>query len=1309
MPGRPSHIALLLAIATLPCAAQAPVVTPVTIAPFAANPGYIRFGAPITFSGRVLPADATGTLTFLIDGLASHTVPLNQQSIADYIALGDSITAATYIADPAQRYPNLVAQALNRNLFNYAVPGYKACDIMPLEALPFFVGESLATNPVYSLLVGTNDLRSYGVGDHEQTFNLCHQATLAWLGVPPANKVLIPATTGPTTHIALTTTGAPAYLWYGIQTNATGSFTVSIDGAAPNVLTQTQANPVGNVTSSYGLLRIPIGAGAHTFDITTQSGTVNFLGMGSPVGSVGPTILAGDIPNQTNGDTAGIAAYTADIVANIALLRADGLDIRFISTQQAMHATAAEMMDAVHPNALGLSELAAAFETSNPSAATITAAAASYSTSTLAFGSHGVNIQYSGDSHYVATNSVTFPVVIYDPTSSASLTSDSSIYPVQSSIVLTADVSQSNSSGQVNFVDEAGFLGSAWLNQPTLGAAQLALPSLPAGVHTIIAQYLGDIHYNASSSSPITINVSGTYTTTALSTPATRFYAASPFELTATVSPANATGTVTFFDGSVTLGHSTLVAGVAAFNAAALLPGVHSLTATFHGNATQDPSQSPALAVEIDPNSTTTALSPIPASSPYGTALSITAVVSPASATGTVTFSDGLVNIGQSALPNAALTNATLKPGAHILTAIYSGDTDDLPSISSPVTTLITLTPSAIYLAPIPASNPYGMSLQILAAVLPASATGTVTFSDGATRIGQSTLPNTAFTINTLAPGPHSLTATYSGDNFRAASTSNAVSTTILPFPATITLAPLANPIHAGNPIVLTASINPANANGTVVFRDIALGVLGQATVANGTATLTLHNPASGQYSIAASYSGDTNDAPATSASVTTQIILNPTSTTLTGPTNTVAFATPITFSATITPPAATITSPAATGSVTFFEGPFILDSSLIINGVANLAITTLAPGSHTVHATYSGDTLSASSISPGITVTIAFDPTTTTITLAQNSVAASSNVIANVRVASANTNPTGFVSIRSGATTLATAPLSNASGAFAYATLSFGATTLGLGTSQLTATYSGDSYNQTSSSSAASVTLTAIPTLVTLILSAPQIPLQSNVTLTATVSATTGSITYVSNGTPLATTLLNTPLTFTPSAIGTLSLTATYAANGLYAASNSAPRTLTIAPPLTASLSPTSISAKPGATIPATLTLTPAVGFIGPIQTICKTSSPYITCSLTAPTTITSTTNIPVQIKIATTTASLSRPGLVVLALLLPFLARKQRRRLPTLLLIALCLEGCAEGGNFNSVPPGAQSVTITTTAAGTPIPATLTINITN
>jgi RHS repeat-associated protein len=70
--------------------------------------------------------------------------------------------------------------------------------------------------------------------------------------------------------------------------------------------------------------------------------------------------------------------------------------------------------------------------------------------------------------------------------------------------------------------------------------------------------------------------------------------------LTATVTGASPTGTVTFKDGAATVGSSTLTGGVATLSTSALLVGSHTLSAQYAGDTNNDPSTSTGVTVAIN-------------------------------------------------------------------------------------------------------------------------------------------------------------------------------------------------------------------------------------------------------------------------------------------------------------------------------------------------------------------------------------------------------------------------------------------------------------------------------------------------------------------------------------------------------------------------------------------------------------------------------------------------------------------------------------------------------------------------------------
>ena len=90
-----------------------------------------------------------------------------------------------------------------------------------------------------------------------------------------------------------------------------------------------------------------------------------------------------------------------------------------------------------------------------------------------------------------------------------------------------------------------------------------------------------------------------TASTTKLTASATTVEQSASVTLTAVVSPTAATGKVTFYDGTTSLGTSTLSSGAATFTTSFSTTGSHSLTATYAGSTTYAASTSAAVSVTV--------------------------------------------------------------------------------------------------------------------------------------------------------------------------------------------------------------------------------------------------------------------------------------------------------------------------------------------------------------------------------------------------------------------------------------------------------------------------------------------------------------------------------------------------------------------------------------------------------------------------------------------------------------------------------------------------------------------------------------
>jgi hypothetical protein len=200
--------------------------------------------------------------------------------------------------------------------------------------------------------------------------------------------------------------------------------------------------------------------------------------------------------------------------------------------------------------------------------------------------------------------------------------------------------------------------------------------------------------------------------------------------------------------------------------------------------------------------------------------------------------------------------------------------------------------------------------------------------------------------------------------------------------------------------------------------------------------------------------------------------------------------------------------------------------------------------------------------------------PTTTTVSAAPTSAIAGTaiNLTATVAEVGGSSVPTGTVNFKDGAASLGSMTL-NATGIAVYTT-----STLGVGAHSITAAYSGDAANASSTSAVASVTVTAPPVpTVTIGVSPTSITLGQSAKLTwSSTNATACTASNAWTGSEAVSGTMNE----TPTAAGSLSyvLTCTGAGGTAHAA---AALTVTAPPPtVTIAVAPTSITVGQSATL---------------------------------------------------------------------------------------------------------------------------------
>ncbi len=451
---------------------------------------------------------------------------------------------------------------------------------------------------------------------------------------------------------------------------------------------------------------------------------------------------------------------------------------------------------------------------------------------------------------------------------------------------------------------------------------------------------------------------------------------------TATVLPADATGTVTFFDGNSQLGTGVLGSGsssnIAVFSTAALSAGVHTIAAVYSGNGLYQGSS--AVQVQTVKAGTTTTITSNANPSSFGH-LTFTASVSPSGATGTISFYDGLNLLANVGLTNgtATLDGGALAVGSHAMLAAYSGDANHQGS-SGATTQIVALGTPSIVLTSSANTVTIGDSVD-LTATLCCNVTGTVTFFDGSAQQGianvvpgvpisggSTSSERATLTISNLARGTHQIAAQFNGDSNNSPVTSGALAVVVNPVNSSITLSSNINPSLNTQSVILTAVVFARGPTGTVTFYDggaaLGVGSLGPPVPVSGgnasaTATFTVSLTV-GTHSLTAAYSGDAINGPANSAALT-QVVNGPPSAsmTLTSNINPSAFGQTVTFTAALYPSD-------VTGVVTFFDGavglgigipgPPVPLSGGAFEPTFTFTTSALSVGIHSITARYSGD-----------------------------------------------------------------------------------------------------------------------------------------------------------------------------------------------------------------------------------------------------------------------------------------------------------------------------------------------------------------
>jgi hypothetical protein len=341
--------------------------------------------------------------------------------------------------------------------------------------------------------------------------------------------------------------------------------------------------------------------------------------------------------------------------------------------------------------------------------------------------------------------------------------------------------------GTVTLTDNSNplkdFSGSNTVKLNSAGIAEDQTLPLVVGSHSLVASYIGDNSFNASTSAADAVSVTTAPTALAALASPTTVAVGAKVTLTANITTQSGgvapTGSVTFsIVGGATLGTVT-VTGTAASSLNSATPtsasatatlttsqlpgGADSITATYTGDTNYAAASLAApltVTVNAGAMTTTTTLAANPTSITSGASVALTATVTATAnngpgVTGSVVFKNGSTSLGSGTCTSTAGTSTTAATcvatlsttalttvGSTTITATYQGDANY--AAGSPASTTVTVTsknqPTTTALSSSSTSISSGANVTLTATVTStgggAAPTGTVQFMNGTSALG---------------------------------------------------------------------------------------------------------------------------------------------------------------------------------------------------------------------------------------------------------------------------------------------------------------------------------------------------------------------------------------------------------------------------------------------------------------------------------------------------------------------------------------------------------------------------------------------
>jgi hypothetical protein len=341
----------------------------------------------------------------------------------------------------------------------------------------------------------------------------------------------------------------------------------------------------------------------------------------------------------------------------------------------------------------------------NLGSAKLSGGVATLTTSTLALGTDSITASYVGVADFSSSSSNALSQTVNPDSTLTTISSSVNPAAYGASVTLLAKVTSlvagTTPTGSVTFMNGTTPLGTEPLNGA--GEASITTGTLPLGTNLITASYGGAADFSAGTSFNFDEIIVAAPTATKISSSLNPAAYNQSVTFTATVTSAAGipTGTVTFIQGTTTLGSGTLNgSGQAALTTSTLPVGNDPVVASYGGATDFSTSNSAALFQVVKTAATTTTLGSSLNPSVRGQSVTFTSMVTSAAGipTGTVTFKSGAAILGTGLLDGtgtATLAISNMAAGTHSVTASYGGAADYNISTSPAISQVVNLASNA--------------------------------------------------------------------------------------------------------------------------------------------------------------------------------------------------------------------------------------------------------------------------------------------------------------------------------------------------------------------------------------------------------------------------------------------------------------------------------------------------------------------------------------------------------------------------------------------------------------------------------------